>query len=201
MKTTAQIVTGEQEDPWYEHHEHLTVLSMDWPQVLFTLTGRGEDREEYWKTYYMGGRSKTIRAEFVFPDFDLTTLEKPDNNAPSKDQDLQQKLDALDTQLEPRKSPSSFRTPRKPNASSEASTATPPSSLDISHVGRGHIAITAGHRPGPSLTLILSEAGSAVCVKTVNGETKSRSYPRVSSWLPDGDTLKDLGEIRMILAA
>ena len=199
MKTTAQIVTGEQEDPWYEHHEHLTVLSMDWPQVLFTLTGRGEDREEYWKTYYMGGRSKTIRAEFVFPDFDLTNLEKPDNNAPGKHQDLQQKLDALDTQLETEK-PEFIPNTKEAKRIFRSIYGHAPEQLDISHVGRGHIAITAGHRPGPSLTLILSDAGSAVCVKTVNGGTESRNYPRASG-LPDENTLKDLGEIRIILAA
>jgi hypothetical protein len=54
---------------WYEHDEDMTALSKQFPTVMFTLKGEGEESGDLWVAYYLGGKSYRDNAEIVFPEF------------------------------------------------------------------------------------------------------------------------------------
>jgi hypothetical protein len=59
---------------WYEHEEDMRKLSALFPDVLFTLSGEGEESGDIWKMYVKGGKSHSVSAEIVLPEFDETKL-------------------------------------------------------------------------------------------------------------------------------
>jgi len=62
---------------WYDYDKDMLLLSARFPDVLFELTGEGEEREDCWKNYYMGGRVMRggIEIQVVYHDFDPAKLE------------------------------------------------------------------------------------------------------------------------------
>lgn len=56
---------------WYDHNEHMTELSKEFPNVWFILEGEGEDQGDIWRTMYHNGRYETVYAEITFPDFNM----------------------------------------------------------------------------------------------------------------------------------
>ena len=72
--TIADIVSGDaaREVKWYQHEAEMLSLSRLYPTVLFTLTGRGEESYDMWRTWYRSGKAITVSGEIVYvrPDLD-----------------------------------------------------------------------------------------------------------------------------------
>jgi ABC-type Fe3+-hydroxamate transport system substrate-binding protein len=60
---------------WYDHEYDMRLLSEKYPEVLFILSGEGEDLKDIWKEYYKNGLMQRTYAEIIFEDFDETKLE------------------------------------------------------------------------------------------------------------------------------
>ena len=52
----AEVLSGDLDASWYDHREHMQQISLEWPGVLFTLTGRGDDQDDQWVEYHMDGK-------------------------------------------------------------------------------------------------------------------------------------------------
>lgn len=59
---------------WYQHEEEVREFSKQFPDVLFTLSGAGEESGDIWKQYFVNGKSQYTKAKLVFEDFDLAKL-------------------------------------------------------------------------------------------------------------------------------
>jgi len=62
---------------WYEHNEDMAKLSKAFPTVLFTLSGEGEENEDLWKQYWLGGKYQEAKAKIAFDKFDKSKLVTP----------------------------------------------------------------------------------------------------------------------------
>lgn len=51
---------------WYEYEENMKTLSTDFPNVLFSLEGVGEDRGDHWTMYFRRGESFRAPAIVTF---------------------------------------------------------------------------------------------------------------------------------------
>ncbi len=54
---------------WYDHEKELTEFSTKFPDVLFNLSGLGEENEDIWDLYVQNGQSIRIRAIVYKPKF------------------------------------------------------------------------------------------------------------------------------------
>ena len=63
---------------WYEHDQDMFRLSRAFPEVLFILWGEGEEPEDLWKSYYLGGRVQEAPARVEYPPFDADELVDPE---------------------------------------------------------------------------------------------------------------------------
>lgn len=61
---------------WYNHMEDMLDLSKEFPNVLFTLSGDGEDSGDFWKKYFKGGKVQIAFGEITYADFDESLLEE-----------------------------------------------------------------------------------------------------------------------------
>lgn len=52
---------------WYGYHEDMMQLATHFPNILFTLEGDGEDREDWWIEQYCGDIYQRSEAEVVPP--------------------------------------------------------------------------------------------------------------------------------------
>lgn len=59
------------EGGWYSHQEDMIDLSKQFPEVLFTLSGEGEDREDNWIEYYRNGKVAISWGSIVYDDVDI----------------------------------------------------------------------------------------------------------------------------------
>lgn len=59
---------------WYEYDSEMIQISLENPDVLYTLEGRGEEYDDLWINYYKNGKSQQTRAEIVFEDFNESKL-------------------------------------------------------------------------------------------------------------------------------
>lgn len=67
---------------WYEHEEELKQFSINYPNVLFILTGIGEESyfignllsADIWIKYFFNGKSYTDKLEHKFPEFNRDKL-------------------------------------------------------------------------------------------------------------------------------
>ena len=59
---------------WYEWENDMKRLSGDFPDILFTLEGEGEDSGDVWKAYFLGGKSQVCKAKLTFDEFDRSKL-------------------------------------------------------------------------------------------------------------------------------
>lgn len=60
---------------WYDAETDLKILSKEFPTVLFTLRGDGENSGDMWVRYFLGGRVQYAQAEITYPKFDESKLE------------------------------------------------------------------------------------------------------------------------------
>lgn len=59
---------------WYEYSKDINKLSLKYPEILFIITGDGENREDVWREYHLGGKSYIDMIDFNFPEFDKEKL-------------------------------------------------------------------------------------------------------------------------------
>jgi len=60
---------------WYDHQKDMAKLSAAFPDVLFTLSGAGQESDDLWKEYYLRGKVQAAKGEIVYPKFDERMLE------------------------------------------------------------------------------------------------------------------------------
>ena len=49
------MLHGEDVTSWYDHDDHMREISHRFPGTLFTLRGNGDDQDDVWCAYYLGG--------------------------------------------------------------------------------------------------------------------------------------------------
>ena len=59
---------------WYEHEDDMKVMSKDFPEVLFTLHGEGEESGDIWNKYFLNGKVQVCKAEIKIDKFDPKKL-------------------------------------------------------------------------------------------------------------------------------
>jgi len=64
---------------WYEHEQDMVRLSSEFPQILFTLEGEGEDNHDIWKKYFKKGKIQICTATIIFEEFHETMLKNIDS--------------------------------------------------------------------------------------------------------------------------
>lgn len=60
---------------WYDWDKDMAALSLEYPDILFTLYGDGEDSDDLWCAYFLNGKKQIAAAEIVYPPFDPVKLE------------------------------------------------------------------------------------------------------------------------------
>ena len=55
---------------WYDHNDDMLAISRKWPDVLFKLTGEGEESGDLWCAYYLAGKSQKIQGVITYADPD-----------------------------------------------------------------------------------------------------------------------------------
>ena len=61
-------------DTWFYHEEDMVKLSTQFPELLFTLRGAGENHEDLWRKYFKNGLIQRAPAQIIFAEFDETKL-------------------------------------------------------------------------------------------------------------------------------
>ena len=59
---------------WYDHENDMRGLSRLFPNILFTLYGNGEEKDDIWIIYAKGGKSQLAKAQVFFEGFDESKL-------------------------------------------------------------------------------------------------------------------------------
>lgn len=59
---------------WYDHEEDMLILSREFPTVIFTLHGEGQESGDNWRQYFLNGKSQKVQAKITFDEFDLNKL-------------------------------------------------------------------------------------------------------------------------------
>lgn len=60
---------------WYDHEEDMIKVSRKFPEVVFVLSGKGEDQNDLWKKRFVDGQVDEVRAEISYPDFPPLTYD------------------------------------------------------------------------------------------------------------------------------
>ena len=63
--------------PWYEHEDHMLVVSEKYPNVEFILEGDGETRGDHWRKRFLNGSVETIHPVVTWPEWKYLELEEP----------------------------------------------------------------------------------------------------------------------------
>ncbi|MBQ4817633.1 hypothetical protein IHP72_15365 [Bacillus pumilus] len=71
---TAVFNGWDDELKWYGHEVDMRSVSRQFPDVLITLTGEGEESGDMWRKYFKGGKMQECRAKITFDDYDEEEL-------------------------------------------------------------------------------------------------------------------------------
>jgi len=69
---------------WYGYNKDCIELSLEYPNLLFTLEGEGEESGDIWKAWYRNGKFVEAKAKIVFDEPDLDSLLPLDHEAAQK---------------------------------------------------------------------------------------------------------------------
>ncbi len=69
---------GETQDTckWYEHEGQMAEFSKRYPEVVFELSGEGEEGQDIWKKYFKNGKVQRCPAKIAYELFDETRMEE-----------------------------------------------------------------------------------------------------------------------------
>ena len=59
---------------WYSHDTDMLQVSTEFPDLILTLYGDGEESGDIWKSYYKNGKMHTSKVVISFEDFDESKL-------------------------------------------------------------------------------------------------------------------------------
>lgn len=59
---------------WYDHEDDMKLLSAKFPDMVFWLSGQGENQEDLWQKFFVNGRMQECYAQIVYDDFDSNKL-------------------------------------------------------------------------------------------------------------------------------
>lgn len=59
---------------WYGYDKDMKQISLEFPDVILTLDGLGEEALDIWKAYYKNGKGFKTRAKTVFEEYDESKL-------------------------------------------------------------------------------------------------------------------------------
>ena len=59
---------------WYEYDENMREISQKYPNLLFTLSGEGEESGDRWRAYYKAGKCQRELAKIEYGKFDPALL-------------------------------------------------------------------------------------------------------------------------------
>ena len=62
------------ETKWYEFDEDMKVLAKKFPDVVFKLSGEGEETGDIWNKYYKGDKSQDAKVVITIEEFDENKL-------------------------------------------------------------------------------------------------------------------------------
>jgi len=67
---------GDSFDPvkWYDHEKNMKSLSKEYPSLLFTLSGKGEENGDIWRKYFFNGKMQKATAQITFEKYDSRKL-------------------------------------------------------------------------------------------------------------------------------
>jgi len=65
----------QEECKWYNHEKDMKGFSKNYPELLFTLKGEGEEYPDIWTKYFMNGKMQRVDAVISFDQFDKDKLE------------------------------------------------------------------------------------------------------------------------------
>lgn len=60
---------------WYEYSSDMKNISKLFPELLFILTGKGEEPGDNWAEYHQNGKFQHVKAEITFPPFDPSQMQ------------------------------------------------------------------------------------------------------------------------------
>jgi len=70
---------------WYDHEKDMRLLSTKFPDFVFWLSGNGDNCEDMWQKFFVGGQMQECYAQIVYDDFDPTKLEgEPVSDIPKR---------------------------------------------------------------------------------------------------------------------
>lgn len=59
---------------WYEHDNNMREISRKYPDILFVLSGEGEESGDLWRCYYKAGKAQRSIASIIYEEFDHSKL-------------------------------------------------------------------------------------------------------------------------------
>lgn len=70
--TLEDVLEGECK--WYDWKQDMKAISIKYPEVLFTLTGEGEEPGDMWIAYFKHGKMQVCPAQITYPEFNEEEL-------------------------------------------------------------------------------------------------------------------------------